>query len=100
MARKAGAQTGARDTESELRAKPRAIRAQVKPEPVAGTEEAPAGVQPLETEDPRQVGSSKRAQRELLEQNVGEGGAAEGDPDAAAGLHSTGSFTGRKRRAG
>lgn len=57
-------------------------------------------MQAVETEDPRQVGSGKHAQRKLLEHNVGENGAARGNPDAAAGLHSTGSFTGRKRRAG
>ncbi|MGH9587115.1 MAG: hypothetical protein ACRD3F_09205 [Acidobacteriaceae bacterium] len=71
----------------------------MKPEPQAVKQEAPAGVQSIETEDPRQVGSGKREQRELLERNVGEDGAARGNPNAAAGLHSTGSFTGRKRRA-
>jgi len=96
MARKAEA----RHSEPETKPKPRATRAQIKPEPQVGKQEAPAGVQPVETEDPRQVGSGKRAQRELLEHNVGENGAARGNPDAAAGLHSTGSFTGRKRRAG
>lgn len=78
----------------------RATSGRVKPEVRAGKQEAPAGVQPVETEDPRQVGSGKAVQRELLERNVGEGGAAEGNPEAAAGLHSTGSFTGPKRRAG
>jgi len=57
-------------------------------------------VQPVETEDPRQVGSGKRRQRELLEDNARpEGGAAQRNPNAVAGLHSTGSFTGKKRNA-
>jgi hypothetical protein len=88
-----------RNSDAKSKAKPGTIRGRIKPEPQAGMQEAPAGVQSMETEDPRQVGSGKRAQRELLERNVGEGGAAQDNPDAAAGLHSTGSFTGRKRRA-
>lgn len=90
----------ARNAKSEKKFKAHATKARVKPEARAGEQEAPAGVQSVETEDPRQVGSGKRVQRELLERNVGEGGAAQGNPDAAAGLHSTGSFTRRKRRAG
>lgn len=78
----------------------RATGAKIKPERPAGKQEPPAGVQPVETEDPRQVGSGKRRQRELLEENVRpEGGAAQQNPNAVAGLHSTGSFTGKRRRA-
>jgi len=78
----------------------RATTGKIKPDRLAGTQEPPAGVQSVETEDPRQVGSSKRNQRELLEENVRpEGGAAQQNPNAAAGLHSTGSFTRSKRRA-
>ncbi|HET8637260.1 MAG TPA: hypothetical protein VFL96_10455 [Acidobacteriaceae bacterium] len=74
--------------------------ARFKPERPEGKQEDPAGVQSLETEDPRQVGSGKRRQRELLEDNASpEGGAAQESPNAVAGLHSTGTFTGRKRRA-
>jgi hypothetical protein len=78
----------------------RATSAKIKPERPVGEQEPPAGVQPVEAEDPRQMGSSKRRQRGLLEENVRpEGGAAQQNPNTAAGLHSTGSFTGRKRRA-
>ena len=78
----------------------RTTSARIKPERPEGKQEDPAGVQSLETEDPRQVGSGKRRQRELLEDNVRpEGGAAQQNPNAVAGLHSTGSFTGKRRRA-
>jgi len=77
-----------------------ATRAKIRPERPAAKQEPPAGVQPVETEDPRQVGSGKRRQRELLEDNARpEGGAAQRNPNAVAGLHSTGSFTGKKRNA-
>ena len=62
-------------------------------------QEHPASVQPVEPADARQTGSSKPAQREVLEQNVREGQARE-RPETVAGQHATGSFTGKKRRAG
>lgn len=71
----------------------------VKPELPAGQQEAPAGVQSVETEEPRQVGGGKPVQREMLEKSAQEGAARE-RPEAVAGLHSTGSFTRRKRRVG
>ena len=78
----------------------RATGAKIKPDRPEGKQEDPAGVQSLETEDPRQVGSGKRRQRGLLEDNARpEGGVAQESPHAVAGLHSTGSFTGRKGRA-
>ena len=63
------------------------------------TDEHPLSVQSVEPQDPRQIGSSKPAQRELLEQNVREGQARE-HPETVAGQHATGSFTDKKRRAG
>jgi hypothetical protein len=62
-------------------------------------QEHPVSVQPVEPEDPRKTGSSKPAQREVLERNVSEGHAQE-HPETVAGQHATGSFTDKKRRAG
>ena len=62
-------------------------------------QEHPASVQPVEPEDPRKSGSSKPAQREVLEKNSSEGKAQE-HPETVAGQHATGSFTDKKRRAG
>jgi len=62
-------------------------------------QEHPTSVQPIEPADARKTGSSKPAQREMLEQNVREGQARE-HPETVAGQHATGSFTGKKRRAG
>lgn len=64
-------------------------------------QEHPVSVQPVEPEDPRKTGSSKPEQRERLEQNVkGKNPAAKPHPETVAGQHATGSFTGKKRRAG
>jgi hypothetical protein len=71
----------------------------IKHDPPAGKQEPPTSVQPIEPEDPRQTGSSKPAQRELLEQNVRDGQARE-HPETVAGQHATGSFTDKKRRTG
>ena len=73
--------------------------AKIKPEPPAGKHEPPASVQPVETEDARQMGSGKPVQREMLERNVRDGAARE-HPETVAGQHATGSFTNRKRSAG
>jgi hypothetical protein len=62
------------------------------------TQEHPTSVQPVEPADPRRTGSSKPAQREMLEQNVREGQARE-HPETVAGQHATGPFTDKKRRA-
>jgi hypothetical protein len=80
------------------RASSRATGGKIKPEPPAGKHESPASVQPVETEDPHQMGSGKPVQREMLEKNVH--GAAEEHPETVAAQHATGSYTGRKRRAG
>lgn len=77
----------------------RATGGKIKPEPPAGKHESPAAVQPVETEDPHQMGSGKPIQREMLEKNVRDGAAQE-HPETVAAQHATGSFTGRKRRAG
>lgn len=63
-------------------------------------QEHPVSVQPVEPEDPRKTGSSKPEQRQRLEQNVERDGAAKPHPETVAGQHATGSFTGKKRRAG
>jgi hypothetical protein len=67
----------------------------IKHDAPAGKQEPPASVQPIEPEDPRQTGSSKPIQREILEQNVREGQARE-HPETVAGQHATGSFTRKK----
>jgi hypothetical protein len=77
------------------KAKPGAI----KQDAPAGKHESPTSVQSVEPEDPRQTGSSKPAQREILEQNVRDGQARE-HPETVAGQHATGSFTDKKRRTG
>jgi hypothetical protein len=58
----------------------------------SGKHEAPTGVQPVETEDPRHVGGGHADQQESLKHNV-QGGQAERHPDTPAGQHATGSFT-------
>jgi hypothetical protein len=62
-------------------------------------QEHPVSVQPIEPEDPRKTGSSKPAQRNVLEKNVSEGKAQE-HPETVAGQHATGSFTNKSRRTG
>ena len=80
-------------------AQSRATGGKIKPEPPAGKHESPTAVQSVETEDPHQMGSGKPVQREMLEENVRDGAAQE-HPETVAAQHATGSFTGRKRRAG
>lgn len=69
-----------------------------KTERAAGAKhESPAGVQPVETEDPRQVGGGRAQQHETLKHNVAggaQGGQGQRHPDTPAGQHATGSFTG------
>jgi hypothetical protein len=62
-------------------------------------QEHPVSVQPIEPADPRQTGSSKTDQRQLLNRNVRDGAARE-HPETVAAQHATGSFTDKKRRAG
>ncbi len=67
--------------------------------PATQNQEHPASVQHVEPEDPRQTGSSKPAQGEILKHNMQTGQAHE-HPESVAGQHATGSFTDKKRRAG
>lgn len=62
-------------------------------------QEHPLSVQTVEPEDLSKTGSSKPAQRELFEKNIRDGQAQE-HHETVAGQHATGSFPGRKRRAG
>lgn len=62
-------------------------------------QEHPVSVQPIEPADPRQTGSSKSDQREILKDNISKG-QAQPHPETVAGQHATGSFTDKKRRAG
>lgn len=57
----------------------------------ASKHQPPAGVQPIEPEDPRLVGGNKEDQHRALEDNVK--GESEEHPDSTGGLHATGSFT-------
>jgi hypothetical protein len=63
----------------------------------AAKHQAPTSVQPVEPEDAYLTGVSRSLQRRLLGLNVDGGqGQAKPHPEAtAAGLHSTGSFTGK-----
>lgn len=72
--------------------------AKINPKPSV-SHEPPASVQTVETEDPRQIGSSKPIQREMLERNVSGDGAARERPETVAGQHATGSFTRKKQGA-
>jgi hypothetical protein len=69
----------------------------IKQETPSNKQEHPASVQPLEPENPRETGSSKSMQRDLLERNV-RGGQAREHPETVAGQHATGSFTDKKHR--
>lgn len=69
----------------------------IKQETPPNKQEHPASVQPLEPENPRETGSSKSMQRDLLERNV-RGGQAREHPETVAGQHATGSFTDKKHR--
>jgi hypothetical protein len=62
----------------------------------AAKQQAPTAVQPVEPEDAYLTGVSRSLQRRLLGLNVnGPAGQSKPHPEAtAAGLHSTGSFTG------
>lgn len=53
----------------------------------------PSSVQPVEAEDPKESAGDHRLQRRVLNENI-EGGAAQQHPEAPAGQHATGSFTG------
>lgn len=70
-----------------------------KEEHRANKHEAPAGVQPVEPEDPSLTGGSGSSQRELLEHNVRRGHAQQ-HPESPAGQHATGSFTGKRNEPG
>ena len=67
----------------------------------ASTQEAPAGVQPVETEDPFLKDASRPQQHELLKQNVqpDDGRKPQAEPaeaDTPAGLHATGTKVKKK----
>lgn len=62
-------------------------------------QEHPVSVQPIEPADPKQTGSSKPEQREILKDNV-QTGQAEEHPETVAGQHATGSFTNKKQQTG
>jgi len=69
----------------------------------ASTQEAPAGVQPVQTEDPFLKDASRPQQHELLKQNVqpAKGRKPQAQPaetDAPAGLHATGTKVDKKTR--
>lgn len=85
------------ETEGKFTPKLRGPNPEVEHEMPA--QEHPVSVQPVEPEDPRKTGSSKPAQREVLEKNVTEGQAKQ-HPETVAGQHATGSFTNKSRRAG
>jgi hypothetical protein len=85
------------ETEGKFTPKLRTGKPAVEDEMTA--QENPVSVQPVEPEDPQKAGSSKPAQRELLEKNVTEGKAKQ-HPETVAGQHATGSFTNKSRRAG
>ena len=84
-------------TSGQFTPKLRGPKPQVEHEEPA--QEHPVSVQPIEPADPRQTGSSKSDQREILEDNISEG-QAQPHPETVAGQHATGSFTDKKRRAG
>jgi hypothetical protein len=69
----------------------------------ASRQEAPAGVQSVETEDPSLKGASRKEQHELLKQNVQpvKGRRPQAQPaesDTPAGLHATGTKVDKKTR--
>lgn len=86
------------ETTGKFTSKVRGAKPEVEHEMPA--QEHPVSVQPVEPEDPHKTGSSKPAQREMLEKNVKDDGAAKPHPETVAGQHATGSFTDKKRRAG
>lgn len=85
------------ETEGKFTPKLRGAKPAIENETTA--QEHPVSVQPVEPEDPRKTGSSKPAQREVLEKNITEG-QAKPHPETVAGQHATGSFTSNSRRAG
>jgi len=69
----------------------------------ASTQESPAGVQSVETEDPFLKGASRPQQHELLKQNVqaDDGRKPQAEPaeeDTPPGLHATGTKVDKKTR--
>ncbi|HEX5236260.1 MAG TPA: hypothetical protein VFW25_13120 [Silvibacterium sp.] len=91
-------QSGAKpETEGKFTTSIRGLKPEIEHEMPA--QEHPVSVQPVEPEDPRNTGSSKPEQREILKDNLEGDGAAKPHPETVAAQHATGSFTG-KRRAG
>lgn len=79
--------------------------AHVKPdaaeEPRASKQQPPTGVQPVEAEDAQITGSTQPQQREVLKKNIPRDeeaaeSPAERHPETPAGIHATGSFTGKE----
>ncbi|HZU10508.1 MAG TPA: hypothetical protein VFA02_11460 [Pseudacidobacterium sp.] len=68
--------------------------ASTKYRPPTGVQPAPA---PVEPEDAYLTGASRSLQRRLLGLNI-ENGQAQRHPDTPAGIHSTGSFTGKAKK--
>lgn len=84
---------------------PSPANAHLKPdateEPRASKQQPPAGVQPVEAEDAQLTGATHPQQREMLKENVPcadkpSQSQAERHPEMPAGIHATGSFTGKE----
>lgn len=77
------------------------IRPDANQEPRASKQQPPAGVQPVAAEDAQLTGATHPQQRQVLEQNI-PCDANEADcqsqrhPEMPAGIHATGSFTGKE----